>query len=112
LADALALLHGQGIVHRGLRPSALNVRTRNDDGFDIELARFEMSGVVTAVMFDPADAALAERARTVERQRRNRELIFSAPEQLEPLLGGDPPRHPESGQSDVFALGVLVYTWF
>ncbi len=112
LADALSLLHGQGIVHRGLRPGALNVKARSDDGFDIELARFEMSGVVTGAMYDPADANLAKRAREVERQRKNKELVFNAPEQLEPLLGTEPPRHPESGQTDVFALGVLAYTWF
>lgn len=112
LADALSLLHGQGIVHRGLRPGALNVRARSGDGFDIELARFEMSGVVAGALYDPADAYLSERAREVERQRRNRELVFNAPEQLEPLLGTEPPQYPESGQSDVFALGILAYTWF
>ncbi|MCP4383860.1 MAG: hypothetical protein GY798_21050 [Hyphomicrobiales bacterium] len=112
LADALSLLHGQAIVHRGLRPGALNVRARFDDGFDIELARFEMSGVVAGAAYDPADAALADQARAVEKARPNRVLVFAAPEQVDSLLGTEPPRYPESGHSDVFALGVLAYTWF
>jgi serine/threonine protein kinase len=89
LADALAFLHRRSIYHRDLKPS--NVLLRHDDGRPM-LLDFNLSA-------DPG----------AEGNRLGGTLPYMSPEQI--LATFDPNRatDPVDGQSDIFALGVILF---
>lgn len=110
LADALTLLHGQGLIHRNLLPSAVQVDFEGDDDerFHLRLARFEMSALISNLMrpvyADDRDREREKRQGLTDRQREALELVYCPPERLAGEL--------ETDRSDVFGLGILAWQIF
>jgi serine/threonine protein kinase len=86
VADALAYVHGRGLVHRDLKPSNIMV----DDQRRARLMDFGL--VKTAA---DADDALTQTGRVVGTYR------YMAPEQAQGL--------PVDGRADLYSLGVILY---
>ena len=113
LADALALLHGQQILHRNVQPATIDVQ-RQEAGHRLLLTRFEMSGVLANLLRPGVDAALREAVlEGIFLSQSPRSLAYLAPERLAMLQGlpGENARI-ESPTSDVFSLGVMAWEWF
>jgi serine/threonine protein kinase len=112
LADALAILHSQGIVHRSLSPAALLVSDANhEEGIAVRLARFEMSAILQGILAGGGGAHLAVEVRQIQSGAADAVMIHHAPERLDNLLG-QPAAEPEGDRSDVFSLGVIAFGWF
>jgi hypothetical protein len=108
LADALSILHGQGLLHRNIWPGTI----RFTDGLErLVLSRFEMSALIDNVLRGAGDAQVAEQRRLFLSQPRSA-LLHSAPERLDELLADDGASYLETGANDVFALGMLAASWF
>jgi len=114
LADALGLLHGANISHRGLWPKALMVQaTHSHRGSEIDtvkLARFEMSALL-ANMFNRREGhASYQQLREAYLADEPLSLLYAPPERLKFILGrpdgelGGPP-------GDVFSLGMIAAEW-
>ena len=113
LADALALLHGQQILHRNIQPETIDVQLQ-ETGHRLLLTRFEMSGVLANLLRPGVDAALREAVlEGIYQSQTPRSLTYLAPERLAMLEGlpGENARI-ESPTSDVFSLGVMAWEWF
>jgi hypothetical protein len=67
LSDALAVLHGQGLMHRNLWPGTIDVLEQSEEGegLRLRLSRFEMSAPISnllrGVSADPGKTAAAVR---------------------------------------------------
>lgn len=85
LCEALAYIHGHGLVHRDLKPSNIMV----DEDRQVRLMDFGLA------KFLADDAALTANGRLVGTFR------YMAPEQI---LG-----EPLDGRSDLYSLGVILY---
>jgi hypothetical protein len=107
LAEALSLLHGEGLAHRGLTPSCLAAPGGEAPG-PVVLDGFQFSAFLASWLrrasadhdaggraLLPADAA---------------SVACLAPERLGSLLGGAM-RHLETFAADVFGLGMIVAFW-
>lgn len=114
LADALGLLHGANVSHRGLWPGTLRVVVSTDDsepGIDsIKLARFEMSAMLANLFNNRDGGASYEQLRAAYLAEDPRSLSYTPPERLRFILGrsdgelGGPP-------GDVFSLGMIAAEW-
>jgi hypothetical protein len=113
LADGLALLHGQGIMHRNIQPSSIDVERPHgvDKGRVLRLTRFEMSSMLDNLMRSGPDP----RKRTEEVRQHFiaqgvRSLVYVPPERLDYLLAGG--ELFEDGTGDVFSLAMMAFEWF
>jgi hypothetical protein len=115
LADALALLHGQGVMHRNLHPDTITALGSTPDRIDrLRLERFEMSGLITNVLRrQRRDEGGSDEVRQFLRQQGARALAYFPPERVALL---DPAAEPGAGyetdRSDVYGLGVLGWEFF
>jgi|GEM_PF-774154 len=97
----LAHAHDAGVVHRDIKPeNIVVVRTRDDDGRDIELVKVCDFGIAQAAWSAPA---LRDEDR---RAPPDRSLVagtpgYMAPEQIR--------NEPVDARTDVYALGVVLY---
>ena len=116
LADALAVLHGQGLTHRFVCPNAIDVLpTASDDRLQLRIARFEMSSFITNVLRrftvrDEAGPDDEERRRLLSLQDENA-LPYCPPERLL-FLDEDRRDAVETDRSDIYGLGVMAWEWF
>lgn len=106
LTEALAMLHGQGLVHRALTPRAL--AATEDPDTSVVLDGFQLSAFLASWLRrheqGPDTGALRLLPETPN------ELVHLAPERLRSLFGA-PARHSEGLAADVFGLGMLVAGW-
>ncbi|MCP3960788.1 MAG: hypothetical protein GY719_23330 [bacterium] len=122
LADALSLMHGNGIQHRNLWAGAVEVL--DTESLRLRLSRFEMTSLVSNLLRrvgagqEPRDSV----QRFFESQGRYA-LACAPPERLALLYPDRVPvagtrNHPravadtrEDARADVFGLAVLAYQW-
>jgi AAA domain-containing protein/protein kinase-like protein len=113
LADALALLHGQGLMHRNVWPGAIDA-TLADSEMRLRLARFEMSALLSNMLrraaADPLETEQA--VRSLFLSQGTLPLAYFPPERLSLLLGGEHADTLETDRSDVFGLGAVAWEWF
>ena len=126
VADALALMHGQGLYHRNLCPRAIEVlfdESVFEEGgipeLHLRIARFEMSALVANLLrrVRPADARRGiqqdrERVRGYYLDQSDIDLACFPPERLGFLFPDSGRDRMETDRSDVWALGVLAYLLF
>jgi serine/threonine-protein kinase len=93
VADALGEAHGQGIVHRDMKPENVMVERREDQDF-VKVLDFGIAKIVSgyAATKSPALTAIGQTVGTLE---------FMSPEQLR--------GRPLDGRSDLYALGMMAY---
>lgn len=110
LADALTVLHGQGLIHRNILPSSIQVVFEGQDTekFRLQLARFEGSALISNLL-RPVYAAGSENEREerlgrLKLEQGSYELAYCPPERLAEEL--------ETDRSDVYGLGVLAWQLF
>jgi hypothetical protein len=117
LGDALALLHGQGVMHRNLHPGTIAAVCSTPDRIDrLRLERFEMSGLITNVLRRPHRDEVGDdkEVRGFLRSQGPRALAYFPPERvalLDPATRAPGGWH-ETDSSDVYALGVLGWEIF
>lgn len=110
LADALALLHGQGLIHRNILPSSIQIAFEDTESgrFRLQLSRFEMSALISnlvqPVYAEEGGRLREDRRGLLKRQQESFELVYCPPE----LLAGE----LETDRSDVYPLGVLAWQLF
>jgi eukaryotic-like serine/threonine-protein kinase len=102
VADAVAAAHSVGVLHEDLKPANLLIVERANGGWQVRLTDFgsarllepeRLQGLgITQLDVTVTDGVLSDGLAT---------LLYVAPEQL---AGG-----PATVQSDVFALGILLY---
>lgn len=119
LCDGLAELHGQGLIHRNLVPSSVQVLVQDLDAgdFSFQLARFEMSTLISNLLRRLGQTAtrlegLADRIRL---ERGARDVAYFAPEKLGLRTFRDEESISiaiESDRSDVYSMGVLAWELF
>ncbi len=86
VASALDYAHGQGVLHRDVKPSNVIVRA---DGH--------------ATLMDFGLAKAQAESRQISSSQQVGTLAYMAPEQFDPQLGGVGPR------TDLYALGIVAY---
>jgi non-specific serine/threonine protein kinase len=97
-ADAVALAHGIGLLHKDLKPGNLLVATDADGGEQVRVIDFGSGQLINSEILRRYDiSALVGAAAESDRNA----LMYLAPE----LLVGNPP----TLASDVYAFGVLLY---
>ncbi|QSQ19645.1 AAA family ATPase [Pyxidicoccus parkwayensis] len=107
LCDALAALHGEGMMHRSLTPHT--VRALDSEEPVVYLDGFQLSAFVTAWL--RGQGAVAEPQSSGFLPPLPCSLACMAPERLSPLFGNTS-RHIESFACDVFGLGMVGIDWF
>jgi eukaryotic-like serine/threonine-protein kinase len=103
LVDAVAVAHSAGVLHKDLKPANVLVGKLDDGTWRVRVADFGSGGLVDTTRLDTlgisrlgiasADLAVVEPTAGT--------LIYIAPE----VVSGSPP----TTQSDVFALGLMLY---
>lgn len=123
LADALSVLHSQGVVHRNLWPGAVFVEVdRLTDSEhprldSMSLGRFEASSLISNLLrragADPSGRANAARQLFLDQGDEPLDsLRYFAPERLDSLLGSESAGLHDTDRADVFSLGAIVWEWF
>ena len=116
LADALAILHGQGLMHRNLWPGAVDIIEEDHESgkLRLRLARFEMSvligNLLRRVTLDTRQNDDEIRRLFVEQGPRA--LAYFPPERMAFLFTDGQSDMLETDRSDVYGLGVLAWEWF
>jgi len=111
LAQGVARLHEQGVIHRNIHPGTVEY-LGDDDGFSLRLSRFEMSTMLSNLLRGPQDAH-ERRLRDLLRAELERWLPYSPPERLEWLLN-EPASDidlVDSDREDIYPLGVMALRW-
>ena len=96
LADAVALAHRHGIVHRDIKPGNIMLTASGVKLLDFGLAKVSAKAVVAGLGDEPTQSTDLTGAHTILGT-----LRYMAPEQLE---GRD-----ADARTDIFALGVVLY---
>jgi len=96
LADAVALAHRHGIVHRDIKPGNIMLTASGVKLLDFGLAKVSAKTVVAGLGDEPTQSTDLTGAHTILGT-----LRYMAPEQLE---GRD-----ADARTDIFALGVVLY---
>ena len=96
LADAVALAHRHGIVHRDIKPGNIMLTASGVKLLDFGLAKVSAKAVVAGLGDEPTESTDLTGAHTILGT-----LRYMAPEQLE---GRD-----ADARTDIFALGVVLY---
>lgn len=117
LSDALALMHGRGLIHRNLWPGSIQIGREVLDSSQrqVKLGHFEMSSLLSSLL---RQMAMGHRAQQEENTRQlltqlpPRALAYIAPERLALLFPEKGREAFESDRADVFSLGVLAAEWF
>jgi len=116
LADALAVLHGQGLMHRNLWPGSVDVveEGRESGKLRLRLARFEMSALVSNLLrrVSPDARQGDEDVRRLFLGQGPRALAYFPPERLAFLFPDSRVDMLETDRSDVYGLGVMTWEWF
>ena len=116
LADALAVLHGQGLMHRNLWPGSVDVieEGRESGKLRLRLARFEMSALVSNLLrrVTPDAREGDEEVRRLFVGQGSRALAYYPPERLAFLFPDGRADMLETDRSDVYGLGVMAWEWF
>jgi len=116
LADALAVLHGQGLMHRNLWPGSVDVveEGRESGKLRLRLARFEMSALVSNLLrrVSPDARHGDEEVRRLFVGQGPRALAYFPPERLAFLFPDSRADMLETDRSDVYGLGVMTWEWF
>ena len=113
LADALAVMHSQGLIHRNLVPASVNVEPPTEHvGIAASLARFEMSALLSSLARGGAGPEIADQLRDATIAEPDQVLAHLPPERLDSLFEGGLSTHAETDRSDVYGLGVLAWSWF
>ncbi|HEX2570018.1 MAG TPA: AAA domain-containing protein [Polyangia bacterium] len=107
LSDAVAVLHGEGMVHRSISPHV--VLAGRQDGSPLQLDGFQMSAFVAGLL--RGSKAHADRGATPFVPAMLTSTVCLAPERLGSLLNGYA-RSVESFACDVFGLGMIAADWF
>ncbi|GAA3435918.1 AAA domain-containing protein [Kutzneria kofuensis] len=111
LADALAILHDMGIVHRNIWPGTIEY-TASQNEEQLILARFEMSSLVSNLLRSSLRDAgeRAEQARKLIVGQGADALAYFSRERLEFLLNEG--ARLEDHRSDIYSLGMVAAEWF
>jgi hypothetical protein len=114
LCHALTLLHAQGIVHRELGPSSIEVlpgpESEGTPSLQLRLSRFEMSALVGDLLRSPSSQEyhLQRDLRRQYQERGDEHLPYWPPERLDWVLGEGGPE-AESELGDVYGFGILAF---
>lgn len=100
IAEAVAVAHGVGVLHKDLKPSNVLVAAHGD-GWQIRLGDFGNSRLLQPERL--AELGITGLGLTVEDGTAAGTALYLAPE----LIAGQAP----SIRSDVYALGVMLYQW-
>lgn len=114
LAEALTLLHGNGLMHRNLSPGTIDV-IPDPDEIDLRLSGFEMSSLVSNLLRRMTGRVQMEQDRASQRffRRQGAEfLLFCPPERLGLIFGDRSLAGIELPTGDVYSLGMLGYQLF
>ena len=104
VADALSAAHSVGVIHKDVKPSNVLIHEEPGDRLQARLTDFGIGQLLERESLEQAAITVTEFTETVplsELASRTGTRLFMAPE----LLAGK----PASIQSDIFALGVLLY---
>jgi len=102
IADALAAVHGVGVLHKDLKPSNVLVEAASGGAPGIKLADFGSGGVLDPAELERLGITRLGFTRTVAFTESNSGTpMYLAPE----VLGGQ----PFTVKSDLYALGVMLY---
>ena len=116
LADALASLHGQGLMHRNLWPGSVDVIEEGDESgkLRLRLARFEMSALIGNLLRRVTSGARQDddEIRRLFVEQGPRALAYFPPERMAFLFTDVQSDMLETDRSDVYGLGVLAWEWF
>jgi hypothetical protein len=118
LAEALARLHGIGVIHRNLWPGTVGIESDGADDVRLRISRFELSAAANDILRSMVVRHPERRAEVAEVFRRQglQALACVAPERL-PLVfvgaddvdaGAVPAEMPAS---DIFSLGMIALEW-
>lgn len=115
LMDALAEMHGGGIIHRNIRPETIEYVPLSSDGmtYKLRLSHFEMTGLMSNMLRrrNRSSSMADPRIRASIIGSTLRSQVYSAPERTG-YLYGEGTRNLETERSDVFSIGVLAWEIF
>ena len=116
LADALAVLHGQGLMHRNLWPGSVDVVSEDYESgkLCLRLARFEMSALIGNLLRRVTSDASQDddEVRRLFVEQGPRALAYFPPERIAFLFPDGRSDMLETDRSDVYGLGVMAWEWF
>ena len=116
LADALAILHGQGLMHRNIWPGSVDVIEEGPESgkLCLRLARFEMSVLIGNLLRRVTSGARQDddEIRRLFVEQGPRALAYFPPERMAFLFTDGQSDMFETDRSDVYGLGVLAWEWF
>ena len=114
LADALATLHGQGLMHRNIWPGSIDYVEEDHSSWKLRLARFEMSALIGNILrrVTPDVHQDDERVRLLFKNQGNCALAYFPPERIAFMFPGSRSDMLETDRSDVYGLGVIAFEWF
>ena len=98
IADALAAAHRNGVLHRDVKPANIMIDAYGQPGLaDFGLAAMPQPGQDVSVTMEALTPAYAPREVLYQRPPSEYGDVFSLAATLYALLGGKPPRWPDSG---------------
>ncbi|GAA3458690.1 hypothetical protein GCM10018963_07030 [Saccharothrix longispora] len=110
LADGLATLHGLGMTHRSLGPTAIDVYR----GPEYRFARFELSALVTDLFRQQTFDSVVDQGKLRELYITHSRgtMAYAPPERLAFVLADDDANLVEDESVDVYGLAAIMWEWF